>query len=246
MDTHYSDEMLDKFEKFKQGSFLIFKKWQAFRLALDNNPDLLTIYADEERTELEIYSTLRVLLSDIDDEINKINSKAVINMIAEMLYDFIQAYFQIEMEDKSEFFISRDIYELHGDIFKEGKYIFFEKLKQADKEYKSNFSIDFPITKRSVQTKLLEAKIDKMDIDDDDEGTESENEEKEEKDVNGDNNKEFVPDSDGFVEVKKSKGKKVNNFEMDVDMDLNVNKTEEENVPDADGFVEVQKNKKKK
>ncbi len=260
MDTYYSEEMLDKFEKFKQGCYLIFKKWQAFRIALDNNPDLLTVYADEERTELEIYSTLRVLLSDIDDEINKIKSKAVINMIGEMLYDFIQAYFQIEIEDKSEFHVARDIYELHGDVFKEGKFVFLEKLKLADKELKSSFSIDFPITKKSVQTKLLEAKMQKMDLDDED-GSDTGSEEKEENvsssnanimsdnNTGNTNNKGCVLDADGFMEIKKSKGKKANNknYDLDVEMDLDCNnKKEDESLPDADGFVQVKKSKKKK
>lgn len=238
--------MLEKFDKFKNGCFLIFKKWQGFRLALDNNPDLLTVYADEERTELEIYSMLRILLSDIDDEINKINSKAVINMIAEMLYDFIQAYFGIELEDQSERFVARDIYELHGDIFKEGKYVYFEKLKKEDKEFKSSFSIDFPITKKSVQTKLLEAKIQKMEIDDE-EDSESENEEKKENDIDSENKKQTHPvtDADGFVEVKKSKSKK-NNKDIDMDVEINGNsKQQEEDLPDADGFIEVKKKKKK-
>ena len=247
MDTYYNEEMLEKFDKFKQGCFLIFKKWQAFRLALDNNPELLTIYADEERTELEIYSMLRVLLSDIDDEINKINSKAVINMVAEMLYDFIQAYFHIEMEDQSEKFVARDIYELHGDIFFSQKCVYFEILKKADKDFKSNFSIDFPISKKSVQTRLLEANLEKMDIDDieDEDGSVDEENKETTNEKGNDKRSKLIPDSDGFIEVKKSKGKKLNkDFDMDFDSNINYKK-QDDNLPDADGFVEVKKNKKK-
>jgi len=262
MDTYYTREMLDKFDKFKQGSFLIFKKWQAFRLSLDNNPELLTVYADEEKTELEIYNMLRILLSDIDDEINKINSKAVINMIGEMLYDFIQGYFQIEVEDQSEKIIARDIYLLHGEIFKEEKYSFLEQLKKADLQFKSTYAIDFPITKKSVQNKILIDKLDKMDFDDKNDANDSEEEQNEDENIeNCVNNKNLsenkdnfaTPDSDGFFEIKKNKVKKENKLDSSNSnsneeinkQDGNKSKKENENLIDADGFIEIKKKKRK-
>jgi hypothetical protein len=59
MESCYSLDMLEKFDLFKNGSFNIFKKWQAFRMALDQNPEFLTVYQDDEKTELEIYYILR-------------------------------------------------------------------------------------------------------------------------------------------------------------------------------------------
>ncbi len=254
MDTYYSEDILEKYDKFKQGCFLIFKKWQAFRFSLDNNPELLTVYSDEERTELEIYTVLRVLLSDIDDEINKYNSKVVINMIAEMLYDFMTSYFNLELDDKSENFVARDIYNLHGEIFKEEKYTFLEQLKKIDSESKLNFYIDFPISKKSVENKILSDKMEKMVIDDEqddecdsDEDEENENNLKEDKtcnDAEKDITQNMTTDAEGFVEVKKNKENKKKKNEKNMEIDNVVNK-KNDNIPDAEGFVEIKKKKKK-
>lgn len=253
MDTEYSCEMLEKFDRFKQGCFLIFKKWTAFRLALDNNPELLTVYYDEEKTELEIYYMLRLLLSDIDDEINKYNSKVAINLVAEMLFDFIQGYFHIEIEDQSDKLVARDIVNLHGELFKEDKFKFFEELKLSEKNFKGNFSIDFPITKKSIENKLIIDNMKKMEIDNDSETentiTEDEEETKNDKEKNLDNEdddknkltlKKNEPDSDGFIEVKKNKRMKNKISKKTDDMDID---TEPPNQDDI--FVEAKKKKKK-
>lgn len=261
MDSHYSQEMLEKFDKFKKGSFLIFRKWAAFRMALDNNPELLTVYYDDEKTELEVYYMLRVLLSEVDDEISTGNSKIVTNFVAEILFDFIQEYFHLEIEDNSEKLVARDLVILHCQIFKDDKDELYENLKKEDKIFKGNYSVDFPITKKSVMNKILTDKMEKMEIDDGiSSGSEVDGEDNKDKSIKGKEEKNNIkgngkikdlniPDQDGFVEVKKKKKMdKTNKYEnSDVAMEINVegNMIIQSNVQDSEGFVEVKGKKKK-
>lgn len=250
MESCYSSDILEKFDLFKKGSFLIFKQWSAFRMALDHSPELLTIYADEERVELEIYYLLRCVLSDIDDEIVKKNhTMAVTNIISEILLEFIFSYFNIEVEDHSEKLVANDILKLHSQIFREDKFDFFKELEKSAGLFKSEFSVEFPITKKSVEKRILINKEKK-------ENEESESEESEEKENEEikEKEKEKVPivenknfskvDDDGFSEVLKSKKKKdKKNFDLD-DVDMVV-LDKKNNDFDDDGFVEVKQKKKK-
>lgn len=60
---------------FFEGVQLLFKKWSAFRLALDNNPQILSQYdqfEDENGNfveDLEINRMLNMLYNDLFDEI---------------------------------------------------------------------------------------------------------------------------------------------------------------------------------
>jgi hypothetical protein len=44
MDENFKKNYPINRDKFKEGCILIFKKWKAFRTALDNNPQILTYY----------------------------------------------------------------------------------------------------------------------------------------------------------------------------------------------------------
>ena len=244
MESCYSSDILEKFDLFKKGSFLILKQWPAFRMALDHNPELLIVYADEEKKELEIYYFLRCVLSDIDDEIVKKNhSMIVANIIGGILLDFIINYFNIDVEDNSEKLIASDILKLHSQIFREDKLTYYNELEKSASLFKGEFSIEFPITKNSVEKKILLNKDKK--VEDEESGEESEDEEMEEEKKDDKKEEKIInknlsqPDDDGFSQVLKSKKKK-DNFDENVEM-----KVVENNEPDADGFFEV-KNKKKR
>merc|ERR1712151_1041648 len=251
--------MGDKFDQFKKGSFNIFRCWSAFRLALENNPQLLTVYYDDERTELEIYYLMRCVLSDIDDEIIKRNSTmAAVGPIGEILLDFVEGYFNVSVEDNSQKFVGEDILKLHSEIFREDKMDFYKQLEKSAANFKGDYSIEFPITRKSVQKKIIEEKerkekkrkaqedddysgSDFEEVEDEDDANEEVKEVKEEK--KPDNKNFSQPDDDGFTTVLKGKkNKEKKTFDKD---DLDLIKIDNLNIKEDDGFVEVKKKKKK-
>ena len=86
-------------EKFKSGCIAIFKRWTAFRMALDQNPQILN-YITKDNT-IEINDFLEILYDDILTTItnNKYGMKELIEDVAECLNYFIGDYFKIELAD---------------------------------------------------------------------------------------------------------------------------------------------------
>lgn len=270
MESYYNSDMLEKFDLFKKGFHNILQMWSAFRIALDHKPELLLIYADEEKKEREIYYLIRCVLSDIDDVIvKKKHTIAATPEIGEILLFFIFDYFKVEVEDNSERLVAQDILKLHSELFREEKLVFYKELEKAAENFKGNYSVDFPITKKSVEKKIVINKEQEKNKENDNESDESdyesyysdenENEKNEEKDSKIpelNTNKNFgVPDDDGFSEVLKTKKKKEKK-EFDInenDNDLiildnnakNANNNSNKMDLEDDGFVEVKKKKKK-
>merc|ERR1711957_551663 len=188
--------------------------------------------------------------------------------MGEILGEFIFTYFGIELEDKSDKQVSEDVLKLHSEIFREEKLTFYNELEKFAALFKSEFSVEWPITKQSVQKKMMINKEKKeLEGDDDSEGSweECEDEDvdiKEEKknnnvnvnveNVNVDSKNLSKVDDDGFSTVLKTKGNKKEKkiFDNnDVDMiiiDDNVNVKVDDKMVEDDGFVEVKKKKGKK
>ena len=204
---------------FREGCINIFKKWSAFRLALDNNPQVLTYY-NEDQSILEINEYLEMLYDDILNSIynDKTNNKECIqDEIADCLYTFIGDYFNAELDDQSDIEISKILYKLFLDL-KDGKIEYLEKLKKEKNKIKYN--IEFPIT--GNQKIIMEKYEEEKEEDEEEEENENNNEnvkedikeniEKNDKEnnLNNKNNKKdnkMEIDDEGFIIVKK-KGKK--------------------------------------
>ena len=204
---------------FREGCINIFKKWSAFRLALDNNPQVLTYY-NEDQSILEINEYLEMLYDDILNSIynDKTNNKECIqDEIADCLYTFIGDYFNAELDDQSDIEISKILYKLFLEL-KDGKIEYLEKLKKDKNKIKYN--IEFPIT--GNQKIIMEKYEEEKEEDEEEEENENNNEnvkedikeniEKNDKEnnLNNKNNKKdnkMEIDDEGFIIVKK-KGKK--------------------------------------
>jgi len=204
---------------FREGCINIFKKWSAFRLALDNNPQVLTYY-NEDQSILEINEYLEMLYDDILNSIynDKTNNKECIqDEIADCLYTFIGDYFNAELDDQSDIEISKILYKLFLDL-KDGKIEYLEKLKKEKNKIKYN--IEFPIT--GNQKIIMEKYEEEKEEDEEEEENENNNEnvkedikeniEKNDKEnnLNNKNNKKdnkMEIDDEGIIIVKK-KGKK--------------------------------------
>lgn len=190
-------------EKFIQGVVYIFKKWSAFRLALDNNPKILTYY-NEDQSVLEINEMLSSLYEEIWTTLNSgsFSGQMLIDELADILYGFINDYFNIILEDQSDSEIAEILIKLYNEL-KQGK----DKMFTALENYKNpsiKYNIEFPIL--GNQKVIFEKSNDEESEEEDMDISEDEKEEEKKNDNNNNNNK-MEEDDDGFVEIKKGKNK---------------------------------------
>ena len=185
-------------DKFKQGCISIFKRWTAFRLALDNNPQILTYY-NEDQTVLEINEYLEMLYDDILTKIIKNNNRSnLIDEVSDCLFTFMSDYFQVDLEDQSDSEIANILINLFNEL-KNGKDILLNNLKNKENKSNMKYNVDFPILGNQ-----------KVIFEKEEEDIEESFEEEEEKNNERNNNKMETEDvdEDGFTVVKKGKGKK--------------------------------------
>ena len=200
-------------EKFKTGCIAIFKKWTAFRMALDQNPQILK-YITENNT-IEINDFLEILYDDILTTItnNKFGMKELIQDVAECLNYFIGDYFKIELEDNSDFEIAEILIKLHNELKDKNEKLLNDLIARKN-NIKQKYFIEFPITgKQEVPEKKKE---DESEDDEEGEEEEDEKEEDKKKDTKKEDKKEDKkkeddkmkidePDEDGFIVVRKGK-----------------------------------------
>ena len=196
-------------EKFKTGCIAIFRRWTAFRMALDQNPQILN-YITKDNT-IEINDFLEILYDDILTTItnSKYGMKELIQDVAECLNYFIGDYFKIELADNSDMEIAEVLIKLHNEL-KDGKEKMLNNLLSLQNKISQKYSVEFPITGKQVPPPK---KKDESDDDEDDEEGEEEEDEKEGKKENKKENKKKEddkmkidePDEDGFVVVRKGK-----------------------------------------
>ena len=199
-------------EKFKTGCIAIFRRWTAFRMALDQNPQILN-YITKDNT-IEINDFLEILYDDILTTItnNKYGMKELIQDVADCLNYFIGDYFKIELADNSDMEIAEVLIKLHNEL-KDGNEKLLNNLISLQNKISQKYSVEFPITGRQVPPPK---KKDESDDDENDEEGEEEEEEDEKEDKNNNNKKENKkkeddkmkidePDEDGFVVVRKGK-----------------------------------------
>ena len=185
-------------DKFKQGCISIFKRWTAFRLALDNNPQILTYY-NEDQTVLEINEYLEMLYDDILTTIIKNNNRSnLIEEVSDCLFTFMSDYFQIDLEDQSDSEIANILITLFNEL-KTGKDTLLNNLKNKENKSNMKYNVDFPILGNQ-----------KVIFEKEEEDIEESFEEEEEKNKERNNNKMDTDDvdEDGFTVIKKGKGKK--------------------------------------
>ena len=185
-------------DKFKQGCISIFKRWTAFRLALDNNPQILTYY-NEDQTVLEINEYLEMLYDDILTTIIKNNNRSnLIEEVSDCLFTFMSDYFQVDLEDQSDSEIANILINLFNEL-KNGKDILLNDLKNKENKSNMKYNVDFPILGNQ-----------KVIFEKEEEDIEESFEEEEEKNKERNNNKMDTDDvdEDGFTVIKKGKGKK--------------------------------------
>jgi len=195
-------------EKFKTGCIAIFRRWTAFRMALDQNPQILN-YITKDNT-IEINDFLEILYDDILTTItnSKYGMKELIQDVAECLNYFIGDYFKIELADNSDMEIAEVLIKLHNEL-KDGKEKMLNNLISLQNKISQKYSVEFPITGKQIPPK----KKDESDDNEDDEEGEEEEDEKESKKENKKENKKKEddkkkidePDEDGFVVVRKGK-----------------------------------------
>ena len=196
-------------EKFKTGCIAIFRRWTAFRMALDQNPQILN-YITKDNT-IEINDFLEILYDDILTTItnSKYGMKELIQDVAECLNYFIGDYFKIELADNSDMEIAEVLIKLHNEL-KDGNEKMLNNLISLQNKISQKYSVEFPITGKQVPPPK---KKDESDNDEDDEEGEEEEDEKEGKKENKKENKKKIddkkkidePDEDGFVVVRKGK-----------------------------------------
>jgi len=197
-------------EKFKTGCIAIFRRWTAFRMALDQNPQILN-YITKDNT-IEINDFLEILYDDILTTItnSKYGMKELIEDVADCLNYFIGDYFKIELADNSDMEIAEVLIKLHNEL-KDGNEKMLNNLIALQNKISQKYSIEFPITGKQVPPPK---KKDESDDDEDDEEGEEEEDEKEDKKNNNkkenkkkddDKMKIDEPDEDGFVVVRKGK-----------------------------------------
>ena len=195
-------------EKFKTGCIAIFRRWTAFRMALDQNPQILN-YITRDNT-IEINDFLEILYDDILTTItnSKYGMKELIQDVADCLNYFIGDYFKIELADNSDMEIAEVLINLHNEL-KDGKGKLLNNLIALQNKISQKYSVEFPITGKQVPPPKKKDESD----DDDDDGEEGEEEEDEKEDNNKKENKKKEddkmkidePDEDGFVVVRKGK-----------------------------------------
>ena len=144
MDKGHKIEYPINREKFKEGCISVFKRWNAFRIALDNNPQILTYY-NEDESVLEINEYLEMLYDDILFTIEKYrNNCNLIKEISDCLYSFISDYFQIDLEDQSDEEISKILINLFNELI-DGKNNLYNELKMNENNNLNHYNISFPI-----------------------------------------------------------------------------------------------------
>ena len=194
-------------EKFKTGCIAIFRRWTAFRMALDQNPQILN-YITKDNT-IEINDFLEILYDDILTTItnSKYGMKELIQDVAECLNYFIGDYFKIELADNSDMEIAEVLINLHNEL-KDGNEKMLNNLISLQNKISQKYSIEFPITGKQIPPPK---KKDESDDDEDDEEGEEEEDEKEDNNKKENKKKEDdkmkidEPDEDGFVIVRKGK-----------------------------------------
>ena len=194
-------------EKFKTGCIAIFKRWTAFRMALDQNPQILN-YITNNNT-IEINDFLETLYDDILTTIvnNKFGRKELIEDVAECLNYFIGDYFQIELEDGSDFEIAEILIKLYEEL-KDKNEKLLNGLIQRQNKLNIKYSIEFPFTGKQVPPPKKKEEDSEEDEgeEEEDEKDENKKEEKKENKINDDNKMQIdEPDEDGFVVVRKGK-----------------------------------------
>ena len=164
--SHQTNNIIKKIRiKFHKSCTTIFKKWNAFRQALDNNPQILT-YFNEDQTVLEINEYLDILYDEIlsilntsnnnnfdnnynynninnnDNNNNDNNDNYIIEEISHSLYSFMSDYFNIDLKDQSEKEIAKILFIIFNEL-KKGKENY---IKQYEINTVGNkYNIDFPI-----------------------------------------------------------------------------------------------------
>ena len=204
-------------EKFKKGCISIFKCWTAFRMALDQNPQILKYITDNNT--IEINDFLEILYDDIIETIknNKYGMKELTDNVADCLNYCIGDYFKIQLADDSDLSVAKDLIKLYDDLkYGKGQMLDILEAKANKDSNVTKYSIEFPITGKQV------VPIKKKEESDDDEEEEEEEDEKEEKkedkkdekkeDKKDEKKKEDKKDDDkmdiddeGFMVVKKGK-----------------------------------------
>ena len=145
----------NKLNFIKEGFNFIFKKWSSFRMALDQNPKVLTQYVDDEQTVLEIAQMMGYVYEDIYKELKKENASKIAQVnIADILACFIEEFFGIELQDGSEEQVSKCLCLLYKEI-ETNKTDYLERLRMNDKTINyGNYNISFPI---KPQEKIIAA-----------------------------------------------------------------------------------------
>ena len=200
-------------EKFKQGCIAIFRRWTAFRMTLDRNPQILRYITDNNT--IEINDFLEILYDDIINTIksNKSGMKELTDNVADCLNYFIGDYFKVQLADDSDLEIAQDLIKLYDEL-KWGKVTFLNELiEKADKDNKQKYWIEFPITGKQNLENIPKKKKEESDSDEEDEEEEDEKDEKKNNNKDkkngddGDDNKMKIdePDDDGFILIKKGK-----------------------------------------
>ena len=194
------------FEKFRTGCISIFKCWTAFRMTLDQNPQILRYITDNNT--IEINDFLEILYDDILTTIksNKSGIKELTDNVADCLNYFVGDYFRVQLADDSDLDVAKDLIKLYDEL-KYGKETFLNELiAKADKDNKQKYWIDFPITGKQV---LQPKKKEESESDEEGEEEEDEKDEKKEEKKNEkkDDDKMNIdePDEEGFILVKKGK-----------------------------------------
>ena len=198
-------------EKFKKGCIAIFRCWTAFRMALDQNPQILK-YITNNNT-IEINDFLEILYDDILTTIknDKSGTKELTDKVADCLNYFIGDYFQIQLADDSDLAVAKDLIKLHDDLkYNKGQLLEYLENKANQDKNILKYSVEFPITgKQEIPLKKKE----ESDDDEEDDEEEDEKEEGDKKENKKEDKKEDdkmkidEPDDDGFILVKKRKKK---------------------------------------
>ena len=149
--------------KFHKSCITIFKNWNSFREALDNNPQILT-YFNEDQTVLEINEYLDVLYDEILSILNNTsNSNNIINKnnddnenndyinydnniikeISFSLYSFMSDYFNINLKDESEKEIAKILF------------IIFNELKKGKENFIKQYEINSVVNKYNIEFPIL-------------------------------------------------------------------------------------------